>query len=45
VFENRTHGVLKLTLKSGSYDWEFVPIDGQTFRDAGSGTCVAPSLH
>jgi hypothetical protein len=45
VFENRTYGVLKLTLKSGGYDWEFVPIDGQTFRDAGSGSCVAPSLH
>jgi hypothetical protein len=43
VFENRTHGVLKLTLKNGSYDWEFVPIDGQTFRDAGSGSCVTPS--
>jgi hypothetical protein len=43
VFENRTHGVLKLTLRSGKYDWEFVPIDGQTFRDAGSGSCVTPT--
>ena len=45
VFENKTYGVLKLTLKSGRYDWEFVPIDGQTFRDAGSGTCVTPSAQ
>jgi hypothetical protein len=45
VFENKTYGVLKLTLKSGSYDWEFVPIDGQTFRDSGSGSCVTPSAQ
>jgi hypothetical protein len=32
---------MKLTLKSGSYDWEFVPIDGQSFRDTGSGECGA----
>ena len=43
VFENKTFGVLKLTLKSGRYDWEFIPIDGQTFRDSGSGTCVTPA--
>lgn len=40
VFERRTWGVIKMTLKAGGYDWEFVPIAGQTFRDAGSGTCV-----
>jgi hypothetical protein len=43
VFESRTWGVLRLTLKSGSYDWEFVPIAGQNFRDAGSSACVAAS--
>ena len=43
VFENKTYGVLRLTLKSGRYDWEFIPIDGQTFRDSGSGTCVTPA--
>jgi calcineurin-like phosphoesterase family protein len=32
-------GVLKLTLKASSYDWEFVPIDGTSFTDAGSGEC------
>ena len=42
LWENRTWGVMKLTLRSGSYDWEFVPIDGQSFRDTGSGECGAP---
>jgi hypothetical protein len=38
-----THGVLKLTLRDDGYDWEFVPIAGMTFSDAGSGTVhVAP---
>ena len=41
VFEHRTHGVLKLTLKDGSYEWEFIPVAGQAFRDFGSGACVA----
>ena len=45
VFNGETYGVLKLTLKTGSYDWEFVPIDGQTFRDSGSGSCVTPSVR
>jgi len=34
-----TFGVLKLTLHPDSYDWEFVPVDGARFRDAGSGRC------
>jgi glucose/arabinose dehydrogenase len=33
------YGVIKFTLNSTSYDWEFVPIAGQTFRDSGTGTC------
>jgi hypothetical protein len=45
VFENRTWGVLRLTLKTGSYDWEFIPIAGQTFRDFGSGSCVSPAAR
>jgi hypothetical protein len=32
-------GVLKLTLHPDSYDWEFVPVAGQTFTDSGSGAC------
>ena len=34
-----TPGILKLTLRAGSYDWQFVPIAGETFTDAGSGAC------
>jgi hypothetical protein len=34
-----TYGVLKLTLHAGSYDWEFVPVAGQTFSDKGTAAC------
>jgi hypothetical protein len=34
-----THGVLELTLRADSYDWEFVPVAGGTFTDSGSGFC------
>jgi hypothetical protein len=34
-----TYGVLKLTLHAKSYDWEFIPEAGKTFRDSGSDTC------
>jgi hypothetical protein len=40
VRNNTTYGVLKLTLHSTSYDWQFVPIAGQTFTDSGSSNCV-----
>ncbi|MER7762360.1 DNRLRE domain-containing protein [Streptomyces sp. NPDC097619] len=36
---NNTFGVLKLTLRSGSYDWQFVPEAGKTYNDSGTGTC------
>jgi LysM repeat protein len=37
--------VLKMTLRPTSYDWEFIPIPGQTFTDSGSAPCVsAPSV-
>jgi hypothetical protein len=32
-------GVLKLTLKQKSYDWQFVPEAGKVFTDSGSGRC------
>jgi acid phosphatase type 7 len=32
-------GVLKLTLRPGSYDWQFVPVQGRTFTDSGSTAC------
>jgi hypothetical protein len=34
-----TFGVLKLTLAPGKYNWEFIPEEGKTFRDSGSGVC------
>jgi 3',5'-cyclic AMP phosphodiesterase CpdA len=33
------YGVLKLTLKADGYDWEFVPVEGESFRDFGTGQC------
>jgi hypothetical protein len=33
------HGVLKLTLHSGSYEWKFVPVVGKTFTDSGITAC------
>jgi hypothetical protein len=37
--DDDTHGVLKLTLKPASYDWEFVPVAGETFTDSGTESC------
>lgn len=42
VRNDDTYGVLKLTLHSGSYSWEFVPEAGKTFTDSGSAPCVSP---
>jgi hypothetical protein len=39
VRNGTTYGVLKLTLNSGSYSWQFVPIAGSTFTDSGSANC------
>jgi len=39
IHQADTFGVLKLTLHPTSYDWEFVPEAGKTFKDSGSGTC------
>jgi hypothetical protein len=39
ILDNETYGVLKLTLKAASYDWEFVPVAGQTFTDSGTQDC------
>ncbi|ATO14065.1 alkaline phosphatase [Micromonospora sp. WMMA2032] len=33
------YGVLKFTLHAGTYDWQFVPVAGQTYRDSGTGSC------
>ena len=37
-FQARTHGVLFLALRSGSYGWSFRSIDG-TVMDSGSRRC------
>ena len=44
VRSDSTYGVLKLTLGTGTYAWEFVPVAGGSFRDAGSGSCRAAGL-
>jgi hypothetical protein len=39
VRNNTAWGILKLTLRSNSYDWQFLPVAGQTFSDSGSTAC------
>jgi len=39
VRNSDTFGVLRLTLSSKRYRWEFVPQAGMTFTDSGEGTC------
>ena len=33
------HGVLKLALGEGTYQWEFLAVEGASLSDAGTGTC------
>jgi hypothetical protein len=44
VINNETYGVIKLTLHSDSYNWEFIPIEGFTFTDSGSYLCSVPPV-
>ncbi len=39
VNDNVTFGVIKLTLRPTDMDFEFVPVEGQTFTDKGTITC------
>lgn len=39
VREGRTFGVLKLTLRSTGYDWQFIGVPGSTFTDSGTNSC------
>ena len=47
AYDDTSYGVLKLTLHSGSYDWQFVPVAdgaqpaGGSFTDSGSTSCHA----
>ena len=40
VWHGNSWGVLKLTLREHSYAWEFLPVAGGNFHDAGSAQCV-----
>jgi len=37
--QNTTYGVLQLTLRSGAYDWKFLPEAGKTYSDSGTTSC------
>jgi hypothetical protein len=37
--QNTTYGVLQLTLRSGAYDWKFLPEAGKTYTDSGTTSC------
>ena len=39
VRNGTTYGVLKFTLHSNSYEWQFVPVAGQWFTDSGTTAC------
>jgi hypothetical protein len=41
VSNGSTYGVLKLTLRPGAYDWQFLPVAGGSFSDSGTASCVA----
>jgi ABC-type transporter MlaC component len=39
VRNDDTFGVLKLTLHTSSYEWQFIPVAGRTFTDSGVSRC------
>jgi hypothetical protein len=39
VRNDNTYGLLALTLRSTSYQWQFVPEAGKSFTDSGSTNC------
>ncbi len=39
VRNDKTYGVLKLTLRRRGYAWRFIPVAGATFSDSGSAAC------
>jgi hypothetical protein len=43
IINGSAHGVLKMSLHPTSYDWEFIAVEGATFRDSGSAACVTSS--
>jgi len=39
VYNDDTYGVLELTLHPKRYDWEFVPVESESFTDSGVARC------
>jgi acid phosphatase type 7 len=39
VYNDDTYGVLELALHPKRYEWEFVPVEGETFSDSGVARC------
>jgi hypothetical protein len=39
VRNSTNYGVIQFTLHATSYDWQFIPVAGQTFTDSGSQAC------
>jgi len=39
VYNDDAYGVLQLTLRPKSYEWEFVPVEGEIFSDSGVTRC------
>ena len=39
VVNDRTFGVLRLTLRAADYSWRFAPVAGSTFTDVGTARC------
>ena len=39
VHNDSSYGVLKLALHPHSYEWQFVPVEGDTFTDSGDARC------
>jgi hypothetical protein len=37
--DDTTHGILRLTLGTQGYGWQFLPVGGGAVRDSGTGTC------
>ncbi|MBI2984312.1 MAG: metallophosphoesterase [Candidatus Kerfeldbacteria bacterium] len=37
--DHKTYGVLRLSLEPTGYRWQFMPVAGSTFTDAGTGQC------
>jgi acid phosphatase type 7 len=39
VHNDDTYGVLKLSLRPKRYEWEFAPVEGESFTDSGAAQC------